>query len=810
MEVVRLAFRADLRHRWRSWLAISLLISVVGGFVLAATAAGRRTESAFPHFVAAHGFDAIVYASQAVPQLATVPGVVSATELITPYNGQPTCSCTHPINPGDISVVFAPSQGKPPFNLVSGRLPDPSDPHQVLASFTLEHDAGLRIGSVIKVPLYAADQASAVNSAIGNGPDPNGPTVALRVVGIEATESEFPTGTSPTYLLYATSAFARTVIPATAVNYFYFVRLRHGAADLPRFDSEASRLNLGAGSVGVSSEDAQAMSVQGSIHPQAIGWWVLAALAALVGLAVVGQGLARQSIVESEDYPTMAALGTDRRQLLTLGMARNLVVSLAGAAGAVALAVALSPLAPLGEARHAEASTGFTFDHLVLPLGALATIAAVLSLGLWPALRAAHTLRTADAGVVSRPSSVVARLARAGAPPSAVIGVRNALERRSDGATIPVGSALLGTVLGVMALCGTTVFGASLSHLTSTPALYGDPFQLSFNANGGPADPTLLASLEHNRAVTGITRGGGGGALLINKSSIWTLAASPVRGPLLFSDVEGHLPVTSDEMALGAESMRMAGAHLGSIVQITAARGSRHRTLPYRVVSKVSFPVVAAGGTSLGTGALITIPGLERLLCPPGPGLAACRQRLEGQGNGGILASVASGPGGQAAINHYLDVDSSIVTLPSTPTSLVNFGEAVNFPVLFGALLALFGAATLAHLLVVSVARRRREIGLLKVLGFVGRQIASAVAWQATTLAVIGVVAGVPLGLVIGRAVWKTFANNLGAVPVSVAPIGLIATVLAGVVVVANLIAVAPALLAVRSNPGDSMRAPER
>ena len=57
MGAVRLVFHAGLRRRWRSWLAIALLISVVGGLVLAAAAAGRRTENAFPRFVAAHGFD---------------------------------------------------------------------------------------------------------------------------------------------------------------------------------------------------------------------------------------------------------------------------------------------------------------------------------------------------------------------------------------------------------------------------------------------------------------------------------------------------------------------------------------------------------------------------------------------------------------------------------------------------------------------------------------------------------------------------------------------------------------------------------
>ena len=98
MGAVRLAFRAEMRRRWRSWLAVAILISVVGGLVLAATAAGRRTDSAFPRFVAAHGFDAVVYATRPVPKLATLPGVSSVTEVVVPDSGQPTCGCIHPIN----------------------------------------------------------------------------------------------------------------------------------------------------------------------------------------------------------------------------------------------------------------------------------------------------------------------------------------------------------------------------------------------------------------------------------------------------------------------------------------------------------------------------------------------------------------------------------------------------------------------------------------------------------------------------------------------------------------------------------------
>ncbi len=128
-----------------------------------------------------------------------------------------------------------------------------------------------------------------------------------------------------------------------------------------------------------------------------------------------------------------------------------------------------------------------------------------------------------------------------------------------------------------------------------------------------------------------------------------------------------------------------------------------------------------------------------------------CQQAVSDKQSNGVRVSFVSGPQGQAAIRHYLAAYQYNATVPVTPTSLVNFGEAVNFPLIFGIMLAVFGAATLTHLLVVSVSRRRREVGLLKVLGFVNRQVISTVSWQATAVALVGTVIGLPLGVVLGR-----------------------------------------------------------
>jgi hypothetical protein len=470
--------RAMVRQRWRSWLLLSLLVALVSGLVLASAAAGRRTASAFPRFKAAHGYDAFVLSLRPAPKIAARPEVASVTPLGAIGNGVPTCTCPRPINDSDFSMYeVAPRDLPRVVKLVAGRMPDQSDPHQVLASISLQQDVGMHVGTVIRVPLYAASQRAALLS--GASIKPNGPTVTLRVVGIEAADGEFAGTGSPDHDVYTTQAFARTVNPRTMILAGYLVRLRHGPAGLPRFQKVAQAI----GAVGLLDLDAQTTAVASSIRPQAVGWWILAGLAALTGIIIVGQALARQAVIESEPYATLSALGLSPRRLVALTMSATLLIAAAGVAGGVALAFALSPLTPVGEARIADPSPGFAFDTLILLPGAAAAVVVVLALGVWPAVRAARTRQDPDAAL-ARPSRVVTLLAGAKIPASALIGVRHALERGRGRAAVPVGSALVGSVVAVTVLCATAVFGASLSHLTSTPALYGQPYDLAFSPGG--------------------------------------------------------------------------------------------------------------------------------------------------------------------------------------------------------------------------------------------------------------------------------------------------------------------------------------
>jgi ABC-type lipoprotein release transport system permease subunit len=120
--------------------------------------------------------------------------------------------------------------------------------------------------------------------------------------------------------------------------------------------------------------------------------------------------------------------------------------------------------------------------------------------------------------------------------------------------------------------------------------------------------------------------------------------------------------------------------------------------------------------------------------------------------------------------------------------------------------LATLALLAVAHTLVTSVRRRRRELALLKTIGFGRRQVGATVAWQATTLATVGLVVGIPVGLLVGRAVWRLVADDLGvATDVTMPRLTLILTVVAALAL-DNVDAFYPARAAARTRPAVALR----
>jgi len=140
------------------------------------------------------------------------------------------------------------------------------------------------------------------------------------------------------------------------------------------------------------------------------------------------------------------------------------------------------------------------------------------------------------------------------------------------------------------------------------------------------------------------------------------------------------------------------------------------------------------------------------------------------------------------------------------PAEIVNYRSLGTTPAVLGGALAGGAVVALGLTLVASVRRRRRDLAMLKTLGFTGRQLASVVSWQATVSVACGVVIGIPLGIVIGRALWNLFATNIDAVPAPTVPILSIVVIGVGALFLANIVAAVPGRVAARTSTAVLLR----
>ena len=144
---------------------------------------------------------------------------------------------------------------------------------------------------------------------------------------------------------------------------------------------------------------------------------------------------------------------------------------------------------------------------------------------------------------------------------------------------------------------------------------------------------------------------------------------------------------------------------------------------------------------------------------------------------------------------------------PQRPAEIVNYKSMGTMPAVLSAGLAAGAVAGLGLTLVASVRRRRRDFALLKTLGFTRRQLAGAVAWQSTVIALVGLIIGVPLGIAGGRWLWLLFARELSAVPDVTIPAGSIALAGLTALILANVVAALPGRRAARTPAAAILRA---
>jgi ABC-type antimicrobial peptide transport system permease subunit len=773
-----------MRARLASMIALTVLVGLGGGAVMTAAAGARRTDSAYRRFAKQYkAADLEVYpsfgsqfASLDFDKVAKLPQVVASAPLRYMSSTNDVLAIGH-VPPYGTELDIP--------KVLSGRMPRPDAPDEAAVAFTLAKQRGLHVGSSLTIPLGSSEQPI---------------TRTLKVVGIEATPGEFPPaigsfGSTPTSAVHVSEALYKEMSRRFGEFNSLLLRLRNGAADVPAVVTE---LGVMAGNKPhlEGKLDDQAADVQRSIHTQAVALWIVGALIALIGALVLSQLLARQAVLDSDDNPTLLALGMTRTQVWLTGMGRSVVIGLGGAVIGVAAAALASPLLPFGTARIAEPHPGFALDTTVLAGGALVIVAGICAFALWPVWKS--TTMSARDRVRDKPSIVGRAAGTQALTPPIATGVRLALEPGRGRTEVPVRSSLFSVILAIAALASALTFGAGLSHLLATPRLYGWNWDLHITDDeevptNAPARKLIAAEANIQDAALVDTP-----PFSINgKVRVDGMAYEQVKGEIVPVISSGRAPARAGEIALGAKTLRDAHAHVGSVVHVGIA-AINGPAVPLRVVGTVVLPPNSASAR-LGNGVIMTIDA-ERSMIPPGVTPPTITDFL-----------VRFGPG----VNKKAEVGVIAQKLGSTwetitptrPSDLVNFGQVQNLPLVLAGLVALLAIATLAHTLITAIRRRRRDLAILKMLGFVPRQVRAAVAWQATTFVAVALLIGLPLGIASGRAIWTLFADQIGALAEPVFPSLQLLLTIPAAIILANAIAVLPAFIAARMKPAVVLRA---
>jgi predicted lysophospholipase L1 biosynthesis ABC-type transport system permease subunit len=209
------------------------------------------------------------------------------------------------------------------------------------------------------------------------------------------------------------------------------------------------------------------------------------------------------------------------------------------------------------------------------------------------------------------------------------------------------------------------------------------------------------------------------------------------------------------------------------------------------VVGQVIVPPAPFGVVKPGEGVSMTPEGFMRIH-PIG----------QDGSQEGIPFLVRFAPGvsredGLAAVRRH--APNAFIILAERPGDVSSLARISSIPVLLACLLALMAAGTLGHTLITSIVRRRRDLAILKTLGFAPVQLAGTVAWQATTLTVFALLIGLPAGIGLGRWLWRIFADQLGVLPAPVVPLIALLVVAPAAVALANVIAAIPGRAAART-----------
>jgi FtsX-like permease family/MacB-like periplasmic core domain len=823
-----LTFRSLLRTRWAVWLGLALLVGVTAGGVMAGVAGARRTASAHDRFLdrqRAADVLAILYCDPQPGTEEETPSAPPDTSCVDDVARLPSVADMTIVESFDAFIATADGQSVQPdendpcysdrgsvgvvgdrsghlgdeineIRIVAGRRANSTAADEVVLSKTTADRLGLAPGSTLLVSLF--DGADC-----GDHPSEWRPPIPVRVVGIGLAPGEVAPPSGLYFAnLHVTPAFV-AAHPPRADFLAVAVRLRAGA-DAQALLADISSVG-GRGDVIFDLDDYREAVARG-IRPQAIALAVVAALVAVAGACILSQTLVRQSEADAADWPKLTALGMSRSGLLVSAtVAAGFLAVVAGVMAGVT-AISASLLTPIGLAGEIEPDPGLSVDAVVVAVGMLSTALFVMVI-----IAVAGWRRSArrPAGKIAkrrRPAAVAAGIAKAGFPPTVVSGVHLALNRGREGGAVPVGTRVAAVVVAIFTIVGALTFGAGLTHLLETPRLRGVNWDilLAYPTADGPGDNVpiertrLEAALADHPGVESFAAG-----------TLWPpfppdrqLQLGPERRPVALlsfdgtggvgpSLIRGRAPTAPDEVLVGPETLDDLGLALGDTVDVYGQAGTwddpgEETSMRARIVGVGVIPLTGAEG--LGRGAALTLDGLIRLN-PQAAADGYWVRLTQGSDPGAVVADLLAKLGASPPDDEEAFFDE---TFFDATLDIRDLEQVDRVPQMFAVATAVMALGVVIHVLISALRANRRDLTVMRALGFRRGDIGRAVAWQSIVYALLALAAGIPLGMVAGRTAWRVYAQRLGAVPEPVIPWPSIALVAAVTLTLAATTGFAP------------------
>ena len=433
--------RATFRRRWAGYMALILLIGLVGGIAMASVVAARRTYASYPRFLAStkpsdlvvQPFTQPQYSPGFVRQLARLPqvrGIAVAVPFtavtLTPHGKIGTVLLAHVQLAASLGAPHGLYSSQDRVTILRGRKADPARPDEVVASPDAAALLHLHVGSHLRVGL--------INP--GHNDIPARQRVDLTVVGIAVFNTQVlqdGIDSGRTGFLLGTPALARQFASCCASGMNVGLRLDGGSRSDTLVGREyrhlvATSSDIHSGELYVYITSAIEAQAQRAIRPEAIALAIFGMIAGLATLIIATQSIARQIRAGADDTAVLRALGAGPVAIMADRLPGIVSAIAVGSLVAVAVAISLSPFSLFGPVREAEPGRGVYLDWPVIGLGALGLVLVLGGVAAVIAYRQAPHRVAARGHADERTPAVVRTALAARLPAAGVEGLRLALE----------------------------------------------------------------------------------------------------------------------------------------------------------------------------------------------------------------------------------------------------------------------------------------------------------------------------------------------------------------------------------------------